>query len=228
MKKLMAIALTIAVIATVLTGCGQSADTTKSNSGTTAPDTSSGVSSGSEAGTSQTATSSAGSETTSESGAESSASGATSEASSTSEQARSFFDDLTLEKTDGSTVKLSDIAKRYTIVVFWATWCNYCIEEMPILAELSKKEDVEIVMLNSGEDSETVKSFAEKSEHNLNFYVDPEGAVAAKYGITGFPTIVFLTEELEAMGYIPGKISAEDFDKIFEIMDEFRRERGDY
>ena len=45
--------------------------------------------------------------------------------------------DFTLKDTDGKTWKLSDLkGKKIVMIDFWATWCNICKREMPILQKV--------------------------------------------------------------------------------------------
>lgn len=45
--------------------------------------------------------------------------------------------DLELTRTDGSKILLSSIPAKVTLINFWATWCEACMEEMPSLREAS-------------------------------------------------------------------------------------------
>ena len=51
------------------------------------------------------------------------------------------FVDFTLQDPEGNEVSLSDFAGQdnYTLVVFWATWCGPCIQEIPHYIELYAK-----------------------------------------------------------------------------------------
>lgn len=198
MKKIIALIISIALITGVLSGCSAA------KSETTTP-------------AAQTTASSAEDKTTS----------TTSSAAQTTEQPRSYLDDLTLNALDGTTVQLSSIAKKYTVIAFWATWCQYCIEEIPILTKLQERDDVQVIMLNSGEKLDDVKEFVESNGITLDVFYDEDSSVATQYGVSGFPTLMFITEELEAMGIVPGKIDEANFLEIFDIIDEFRTERGD-
>ncbi|MDO4753518.1 MAG: TlpA disulfide reductase family protein [Bacillota bacterium] len=139
-----------------------------------------------------------------------------------------YFEDIELKNIDGTTAKLSEVAKENTIVVFWATWCHFCVKEIPILEELAKKEDVSIVLLNTGESKETVEAFKQSSKSPLTFYYDDQSVVAQKYGISAFPAIMFLSEKLEIIAYVRGKMEMDEFESALTKIKEFRTERGDF
>src|SRR5512139_2468506 len=48
--------------------------------------------------------------------------------------------DFTLKDLDGKVVKLSDFrGKKVVLLDFWATWCNICKREMPVLERVYKE-----------------------------------------------------------------------------------------
>ena len=60
---------------------------------------------------------------------------------------------------DGADVRLDDLKDKVVLVIFWATWCNPCVEKIPILTralELYEKDGFAIlgVNLDSGPDRE--------------------------------------------------------------------------
>lgn len=68
---------------------------------------------------------------------------------------------FTVKGLDGSDIKLSDFAGgKEVVLVFWATWCKYCVEEIPSLNLLQKDMSDEIkVLAVSDEPVDTVKNF---------------------------------------------------------------------
>jgi len=58
--------------------------------------------------------------------------------------------------------KLSDIKNKYTVVVFGASWCPKCTEELPEIAKYYskwKQQDIEVVYVSLDEDKELFKNF---------------------------------------------------------------------
>ena len=59
--------------------------------------------------------------------------------------------------------KLSDIKSNYTVVVFGASWCPKCTEELPKIANYYskwKQQDIEVVYVSLDENEQQFKSFA--------------------------------------------------------------------
>lgn len=209
MKNRMAIILIVAILVFSMTSCQQGGDVNTTASSDAA---SSKASSSSSAGESTTA------EAEATTGGE----------NGSTDAERHFLEDYELKRTDGTTAKLSDLTKKHTLIVFWATWCRYCIQEMPILEELSKRDDVAVVMVNTGDSLQTVADFEKEGKTSLTLYVDEESKIAKDYRVTGFPTILFATEERELMYMQPGKIEAKDFEELLKLIDDYRTDRGDF
>lgn len=156
-------------------------------------------------------------------------SGSTSTETGAEEPKKTFIDDMELTKTDGTTVKLSSLAKENTILVFWATWCHFCVKEIPILEELAKEYDnLSIVMINTGEPKDTVAAFEKSNNLQIQTFYDEKSTIAQKYGISGFPSNMFLSEDLELIAFVSGKLDKEQFEDAFKKIKEFRTKRGDF
>lgn len=140
-----------------------------------------------------------------------------------------FYRDLELMRTDGKTDKLSSVAKKYTVVCYWQTGYTICLDQIAVLEALAKAEPevVSVVMINTGESKETVAQFAAQRDSNLTFYLDEDSSIAKDNQVTRLPYMMFLTEELEVMGTVGGKINLVDFNIVFDKIDEYRAQRGE-
>ena len=113
--------------------------------------------------------------------------------------------------TDGNPVN-QDIFADYdlTMVNVWATWCGYCIEEMPELAEWSQNmpEGVQLVGLVSDlrnyDDAEILETTqliceATGAEVYTNLVAN-EDFTEMLDGVVGVPTTYFINEKGEVVG----------------------------
>ena len=102
--------------------------------------------------------------------------------------------DFELQALTGEMVSLSDFNDKPVLINFWATWCPPCVQEMPLLQEISDDYAGELVVLpvNGGDSMEQIRAFAEAYEYNLMFLADPENALSLEYSVRGFPTSFFI------------------------------------
>ena len=107
----------------------------------------------------------------------------------------SIMYDFTVMKPDGTEIKLSEVLKTKKMVMlnFWYTTCTWCLEEFPLMEQVYNeyKDEIEIIALNPFEDNNAVKSF--QAQYGLSFpMASCPSSWAAAFGITGYPTSVFV------------------------------------
>jgi len=102
--------------------------------------------------------------------------------------------DWQLNDLDGKPVKLSDFrAKKGVLLAFFATWCPYCMEEVPSLIAFQnayKDRSVELIGVDLDQPAQVVKRFAEERKINYKLLLDPGGRVTTTYGVVGIPALV--------------------------------------
>ena len=83
----------------------------------------------------------------------------------------------------------ADLAKgKVTVVNFWASWCVPCATELPLLIELKKQADVNVVSVNYKDQQEAAQRFlAEYGNPFSAIGVDPRGRGAIEWGVYGMP-----------------------------------------
>ncbi|GFP75737.1 TlpA family protein disulfide reductase [Clostridium fungisolvens] len=103
--------------------------------------------------------------------------------------------DFKLKTRDGKEVSLSELKGKNVFINFWATWCPYCVQEMPEIEKLyqeTKNSDLIILGIDIGEDNDTVRDFLNKNKLNFNILFDYDESVATNYNITALPTSLFI------------------------------------
>ena len=136
-----------------------------------------------------------------------------------------YFEDFDLTMLDGTKTSLHAYEGQMIILNFWATWCTYCVQEMPLLDELDKREDVTVLAVSVGEDMETVKAYIDKNGYDFDVFLDEEGTLAGRFGVRGFPTSIFIGHDFEYFYSYPGMVEKETIDAIFEAIDGILEER---
>ncbi len=99
---------------------------------------------------------------------------------------------FTLPDTKGQAVSLDrTLAQHKSVLVnFWATWCSYCVEEMPDLIKLQDrvgKDGFTVLAVNVGETAEQASYFIRKQGLNFPVVLDTDSTVAQNYGLVGIP-----------------------------------------
>lgn len=96
---------------------------------------------------------------------------------------------------EGEPVNLSQYAGKAVIVTFWATWCGYCIKELPILENIQNKagkKNMQVIAVNT--ESREVFRKAARVMKTLSLMVahDTGGKGFAAYGGTGLPHMAII------------------------------------
>jgi thiol-disulfide isomerase/thioredoxin len=130
--------------------------------------------------------------------------------------------DFELESIDGSAIKLSEMRDKYVLLNFWATWCGYCVIEMPDLQKLQEAhmDDLLILTVNVGESKEDVQAFMEENNLDLTVVLDKDMNIANTYGIRSFPTTISVNKKGEAIkGYV-GMLTYEQMEQLYSYFEE--------
>ncbi len=96
---------------------------------------------------------------------------------------------------EGMPVRLADYRGRPVWINFWATWCPPCRAEMPDIAAVYREAHeggLVLLAVSVAEDQETVRTYLRRTGLDVPAMVDESGAVAARYGLMGFPTHYFI------------------------------------
>lgn len=98
-----------------------------------------------------------------------------------------------LAMLDGSTKNISDFQGNVTILSFWATWCPYCIKEMPDLQKVKENyPDTNVVLVNCGEEAAVVADFAEQKGYDFVWALDENFDAQRAYPTSGIPYTVVI------------------------------------
>ena len=107
--------------------------------------------------------------------------------------------DFTLKDLDGNDYKLSDNKGKKVYMKFWASWCSICLTGLEDLDKLAgENNDFEIVTVvapgkNREMDTAAFKKwFKELGYKNLKVLFDETGEVSEHYGISVYPTSVYV------------------------------------
>lgn len=104
--------------------------------------------------------------------------------------------DFRLATLDGRTVRLSDLQGKVVLINFWATWCQPCREEMPVIVqEYAKYRDrgFEVMSVDEQEDDATVQKWVDAFGMQFPVAMDRTGQVGLTFRAgTQFPTSLWI------------------------------------
>ena len=97
---------------------------------------------------------------------------------------------------DGKKRTLVDLKGKFVLVNFWATWCNPCKVEMPLLEKLHqtlKSDKFTVLGLHVGPGPENIEEFKKLMPISFPIYVDMD--LEVDWGVPGLPTTFLLNPE---------------------------------
>ena len=106
--------------------------------------------------------------------------------------------DFTLNDLSGKKITLSSFKnKKAVILSFWATWCPYCVREIPKLKELHSKfkdRGLEIISINiaANDPISRVIEFKKKQKLPYSVLYDKDQTVSRTYAVSGIPVTLII------------------------------------
>jgi len=104
--------------------------------------------------------------------------------------------DFELQNIDGSTVNFSSFKGKILVVNFWATWCKYCVMEIPGFNSVYAKykdKGVEIIGISLDRSPpEHIKSFVKSRKIKYPIFLGTREAVLKFGKVQGLPTTFFI------------------------------------
>ncbi len=108
--------------------------------------------------------------------------------------------DFAVRDREGNTVRLSDHIGRPVVLNFWATWCGYCVEELPAFEEAYRAHGDEVVFMMIDatdavyETEQTVERFLAENGYTFPVYYDTAAEASERYGAYSIPLTVFIDQ----------------------------------
>ncbi len=126
---------------------------------------------------------------------------------------------------DGTRRSLTEYRGKHVLVNFWATWCAPCRKEMGSLDRLQaelQSDRFEVVTIATYRNPlpAITRFFREEGIANLPILLDPQGALAAEYGLLGLPLSVVLNPDGREIARLIGDAEwdSESARKIFGML----------
>lgn len=108
--------------------------------------------------------------------------------------------------------------KENTLVIFWATWCSYCLDESNDLNEYIKENPYKSIIVVSHDDNkDDVKNYLEENGYNWFVILDSEKTIRENIdpGSKGIPSSYLLDKEGKIINFHKGKLTKDQFISFF-------------
>lgn len=105
---------------------------------------------------------------------------------------------LILKDLDQTGYDIKQSRGKWVFTHFWASWCGPCRKEMPTIQAIAsefKHSKLDIVLINTAEDEDTVFNFLGIVAPDLNTLMDTDGLVTERWQPRGLPATYLVNPE---------------------------------
>lgn len=106
--------------------------------------------------------------------------------------------EVSLQAEGEEAVLLSSLKGKVVVLDFWATWCQPCVIELPLVAKVTAERgdrSVAFFAVNTGEAEQAVKAFLDKKSLDIPLVLDDDGAIGSAFGVSALPHLVIIDAE---------------------------------
>jgi cytochrome c biogenesis protein CcmG/thiol:disulfide interchange protein DsbE len=104
---------------------------------------------------------------------------------------------------------------RPVILNFWASWCEPCKEEAPMLQrvwEEGRDDGLVVLGVNAQDFERDARRFVRRYGLTYPIVHDGPGSSLGRFGLTGFPETWWIDREGRLVGYVQGEFTQEQLD----------------
>jgi len=109
--------------------------------------------------------------------------------------------DFSFTKDDGNTINLKNIQAEYTLVLFWASWCNHCTKMLPQINEIyneTARNKFEVIAISLDKEKDVYNDYLRTNNFKWHNYTSAKGwdcPIAHTYYIHATPTMLLLDKD---------------------------------
>jgi len=95
----------------------------------------------------------------------------------------------------GEQVLISASRGKVVALVFWASWCGRCREELPLLEKLQVgvgREHIDVIAVNFKESRNDYRKLRRQLRYTMTMTHDADGEIGKTYGVRGIPHLVLI------------------------------------
>lgn len=131
---------------------------------------------------------------------------------------------VSLENPAGEQKMLHDVVSKRSIVNVWASWCPFCVEELPVFNEFAKEHQdiLNVIVVNRGESREKGTKFLSSlnlNESSLKIFYDRDENLYQGFGGFSMPETLFVEANGDIRFHKRGPLSSEELETIITNLD---------
>jgi peroxiredoxin len=123
---------------------------------------------------------------------------------------------LRLEGLDGGRVDLAALRGRPVVVNFWATWCDPCVREFPLLRQAAathRPDRLAVVGVLTNDRPAAARAFVRRHHATWPVGIDPDAATAGRWGAVGLPHTFFIRPDGTLASHQLGELTQAALDR---------------
>ncbi len=123
-----------------------------------------------------------------------------------------------LRDIDGQPISLAELRGRPVMINFWATWCQPCIVEHPVLQAAARRYEgrAHFIGIVYQDDPDLIRGFLARRGGWGQTLLDPDGETAIAYGVYGAPETYFIDAGGTVVRKVTGPMDAGFLSSIVE------------
>jgi thiol-disulfide isomerase/thioredoxin len=123
---------------------------------------------------------------------------------------------LRLRTLDGGRLDLAALRGRPVVVNFWATWCEPCVREFPLLARTAaghRAARLAVVGVLFQDQPDAARAFIRRHGGGWPVGVDADGRTTAAWGVVGLPQTFFVRPDGTLAAHQLGELTPTTLDR---------------
>lgn len=122
-----------------------------------------------------------------------------------------------------SNLSLSNFKGKSIVLNFWASWCQPCKEELPLLEKAWKqmqtqKKNIVFLGIDFQESNSDATTFLQLNGITYLAGLDTNGSIANKYGVTSLPQTIFIDHNGTVTSREPQELTAQELSKNLQLI----------
>jgi len=126
--------------------------------------------------------------------------------------------DFTLLAMTGKKVTLSSYRGKIVVLDIWATWCGYCVKEIPGIVQLqqeaiAKKQPVQLIGISVDQEQDAVNQYAKQAHFNYPVVFAQEKVMKLFGDLPGIPVKFIVDKNGVIVERLDGAMEKADLQK---------------